>query len=71
MTSEICKFKVGDLVRYRPPEMWRRSSDPTFGIVIRTSAQRRPAGCAYDVRWSNGKQTTEWENYLGEVEDGN
>ena len=55
----ICNFQVGDLVRYNAPDMFMRSTDPKFGVVV----EIKESG-AYWVRWSCGRDTTEWPSYL-------
>ena len=62
----ICNFQVGELVRYTAPDLFKRSADPKFGVVIEIKGSG-----AYWVRWSCGRDTTEHPCYLRGVKNGN
>ena len=66
MSNNICNFQPGALVRYNPPDAFRRADDQKFGIVISVSDIARPAGFSYWVKWTNGLKTREWDCYLRE-----
>ena len=62
----ICNFQVGELVRYNAPDMFTRSADPKFGVVIEIKGS---GFCC--VRWSCGRDTTEHPCVLRGVKNGN
>ena len=60
-------YKVGDLVHYNAPEVWKKpDTDPTFGVVISVTTSVGPSGYHYWVMWSNGHKSAEWDCYLRE-----
>ena len=65
-------YKVGDLVHYNAPEVWKKpDTDPTFGVVISVSTSAGPSGYGYCVRWSDRRKTMEWDCYLREGKNDN
>ena len=71
MKKQICKFKVGDLVRYHAPMHFKKPDDPKYGVVTRAATSKHTTQCVYVVEWTNGRQTTEWHSYLRGVKNGN